>query len=97
MAWGTEMIQTITLKVREWIDNDHEIGSWVDSRGRVNYLQNEIEDAKNEWIQAQNFFQNVTDPDLIDYAIYLMEASEAKYSYLLKRARGFSKDTSKNY
>ena len=43
--------------------------------------------AKNEWLAAQNYFDNVSDPDLVDYAIYEMEAARKKYMYLLKQAK----------
>ena len=43
--------------------------------------------AHFEWKEAENYFQNVTDPDLIDFAIYNMEAAKTKYIYLLKEAR----------
>ncbi|HHU63678.1 MAG TPA: YaaL family protein [Clostridiales bacterium] len=43
--------------------------------------------AKKDWMAAQNFFENVTDPDLIDYAIYDIEAAKRKYMYLLKQAK----------
>lgn len=43
--------------------------------------------AHAEWRNAEAYFQNVTDPDLIDYAIYRVEAAKTKYSYLMKMAR----------
>lgn len=46
-----------------------------------------IEEAKRDWLAARNYFNAVTDPDLIDHAIYTMEAAEKRYVYLLRRAR----------
>ncbi|SHH46987.1 Protein of unknown function [Caloranaerobacter azorensis DSM 13643] len=46
-----------------------------------------LKDAHFEWKKAECYFQNVTDPDLIDFAIYNMEAAKIKYIYLLKEAR----------
>ena len=46
-----------------------------------------LEEARQEWTYAKIYFNNVTDPDLIDHAIYYMGATEKKYTYLLKRAR----------
>ncbi|NLJ57743.1 MAG: YaaL family protein [Tissierellia bacterium] len=46
-----------------------------------------IENAKKEWEDAKNIFENVTQPDLVDYAIYKVEAAEQKYIYLLKQYR----------
>lgn len=46
-----------------------------------------IQTAKTEWEQARNYFSSVSDPDLVDYALYKMQASEAFYTYLIKRAK----------
>ena len=43
--------------------------------------------ARRERLAAQNYFNAISDNDLIDYAIFLMQAAEKKYAYLLKRAR----------
>jgi len=43
--------------------------------------------AHKEWKDKENYFESVTDPDLIDYAIYDMEASKLKYIYLLKQMK----------
>lgn len=43
--------------------------------------------AHSEWKDKENFFEAVTDPDLIDYAIYEIEASRRKYIYLLKKMK----------
>lgn len=43
--------------------------------------------AHQEMYDAQNFFDNVVDPELVDHAIYKMEAAKSKYIYLLKQAR----------
>lgn len=48
---------------------------------------NSVNRAKQEMFDAENFFDNVTDPELIDHAIYKMEAAKSKYTYLLKQAR----------
>jgi hypothetical protein len=46
-----------------------------------------IENAKKEWEEAKNIFENVSQPDLVDYAIYKVEAAEQRYIYLLKQYR----------
>lgn len=43
--------------------------------------------AKQEMIDAQSFFDNVTAPELVDHAIYKMEAAKSRYIYLLKLAK----------
>jgi len=45
-----------------------------------------VNNAKEEWVDAKKFFEEVTDPALIDHAIYRIEAAERKYVYLLKLA-----------
>jgi len=46
-----------------------------------------IRSAHEEWKNAESFFQNVTEPDLVDHAIYRMEAARTRYTYLMKQAR----------
>jgi len=46
-----------------------------------------IEDARKEWLAAKNYFDNVSDPDLIDHAVFVSQAAEKRYMYLLKQAR----------
>lgn len=43
--------------------------------------------AKQEIADAENFFDNVTEPELIDHAIYKMEAAKSQYAYLIKQAK----------
>lgn len=46
-----------------------------------------VEQARLEWVAARRYFETVTDPDLIDHAVYLLEAAQRKYTYVLKKAR----------
>lgn len=48
--------------------------------------------AHKEWRDKESFFQVATDPDLIDYAIYDMEASKLKYIYLLKKMKEWDRE-----
>lgn len=50
-------------------------------------LADEIKKAHQEWIKAQKYFECVTDPDLVDHAIFTEEAARKKYIYLLKKAK----------
>lgn len=50
-------------------------------------LIDEIRIAHQEWINSKRYFESVTDPDLIDHAIYVEEAARKKYEYLLKKAK----------
>ncbi|HHY78609.1 MAG TPA: YaaL family protein [Clostridiales bacterium] len=45
--------------------------------------------ARQEWYDAQNYFENVTEEELIDHAIYKMEAARSKYMYMIKHAKQF--------
>lgn len=51
-----------------------------------------LDEAKKEWDVANEYFQQVTDPDLIDYAIYRMEAAERKYMYFFDQVRQRNKE-----
>ncbi len=46
-----------------------------------------LEAAKREWLDSRMYFDSVSDPELVDYAIHMMEASETKYMYLLNKAK----------
>jgi hypothetical protein len=50
-------------------------------------LLKELQDAQKEWGYTRQYFNIVTEPDLIDLAIYSMSVAEKKYLYLLKKAR----------
>lgn len=46
-----------------------------------------VERARLEWIAAKSYFNSVVEPELVDHAIFLMEAAQRRYCYLLKKAR----------
>lgn len=46
-----------------------------------------LERAYAEWCALQGYFQEVTDPDLIDQAIYLLQAAESRYRHCLNAVR----------
>ncbi|HEY8343891.1 MAG TPA: DUF2508 family protein [Bacillota bacterium] len=46
-----------------------------------------VEEARQEWKSAREYFNTVTEPDLIDHAIYALEAAEKRFVYLLKKIR----------
>lgn len=49
-------------------------------------VRDAVDEARREWQSARAHFENVTDPELVDHAIYAIEAAERKYMYLLRRA-----------
>lgn len=56
-------------------------------------LTRQLAVAHEEWEAAQQYFQTVTDPELVDHAIYVEEAARRKYQYLFRQVRihsGFS-------
>ena len=46
-----------------------------------------VAQAHREWEAAKTFFDTVTDPDLVDYAIYRIAAAQRRYAYLLRQAK----------
>lgn len=50
-------------------------------------LKAEIDAAKKEWKIAREHINYVSDPELIDHAIFSLEAAERKYGYLLRQAK----------
>lgn len=59
-------------------------------------LMDNIIQAKEEWEQAKHFFQEAVEPEIIDYAIYRLDAAERKYMYLLDQAREREEKNSTN-
>ena len=47
----------------------------------------EIKAAQLEIKNAEKFFQYVSDPELVDVAIYDLESKKSKYSYLIRMAK----------
>jgi len=46
-----------------------------------------VDRARREWLAARAYFETVAEPELVDHAIYLVDAAERKYVYLLRAAR----------
>ncbi len=62
-------------------DND------ITGTGDDHSLLRRVEQARREWLEAQDYYDAVSDPDLVDYAVHMMQAAEKKYMFLLKAAR----------
>lgn len=43
--------------------------------------------AKQEWQDAQNYFNQALEPELVDHAILSLQAAERKYMYWLKQLK----------
>lgn len=56
-------------------------------KGDRQWLQGEIRSVCAELEQADRVFNNVTEPELIDAAIFTMRACERRLGYLFKQAK----------
>lgn len=67
--------------------------SWITSNvcsqsmGDEASLPEAVEKARQDWVYAKQYFNSVTEPELLDYAIYMIKATEVKYIYLLRKAK----------
>ena len=75
-------ISAVLQKVQSYLQS----GESVESKPLPS-LSSAVEEARQEWLNAQYYYNTVSDQDLIDHAVYLMQAAEKKYVYLLKQAR----------
>ena len=53
----------------------------------IEKMHEALAQAKHEWEFAQSYFDSVSEPDLVEFAIYNQKAAEQKYEYLLKQAK----------
>lgn len=90
MSVSYENIKTMLQKAAEMADTMLERLPSVKSTEAK--LVDQVEQAQREWQLAHRFFESATDPDLIDYAIYNLQATERRYTYLLKLARQESRE-----
>ena len=58
---------------------------WKHGDGAQEYRKRDIEQALAQWKEAERYFQSVQETDLMDFAIYEMEAARRKYVLLLRR------------
>lgn len=79
----TGLMQNMVDYAKRWLAEEDEITYATDNDAMIQA----IEKARQDWMIAKSYFNNATDPDLVDHAIYSIEAAEKKYMYLLKQAR----------
>lgn len=77
-----DKITNILIKIKNYFENEQPIIS-----EQSKSIMELVEEAKREWLAAKEYFENVSDPDLIDYAIHSIEATEKRYNYLLKKVK----------
>lgn len=61
--------------------------SLEEEKSEEQHILEGLKNAYKEWRMNEEYFQWVTDPDLVDYAIYELKASKKKYAYFLKKAK----------
>lgn len=71
------------MRVTEWLRGQKQ----EEEPTELEKLQVEIEQAREEWAIARQHIDHVSDPELIDHAIYYLEAAERKYGFLLREAK----------
>lgn len=59
----------------------------IDKENEKNKLIKEIRRAQLDVSTAESFFQFVSDPELVDVAIYELEAKKSRYRYLIRLAK----------
>ncbi|HHY18332.1 MAG TPA: DUF2508 family protein [Firmicutes bacterium] len=61
---------------------------WIKRSSLETYsLKQAVHDALEEWSTAKSYFEQVSEPDLVEYAVLRLEAAEKRVSYLLRKAR----------
>lgn len=78
-----EQVKNTMFKIKSYFDLEPKPVIEENSKGLLEL----VEDAKKEWLSAKDYFENVSDPDLIDYAIHSIKATEKRYNYLLKKVK----------
>jgi hypothetical protein len=64
------------------------LGEKNEVAGGREYPSNDLlEKAKMDWQAAISLFNNLTDQDLVDHAIFNLNAAERRYAFLLKEIR----------
>jgi len=80
------MIYAVREKLNTWMQKYNRPDTLLEAPQQMP-LSQLAEKAKEDWHQAQAYFENVNDPELVDYAINNLEAAEKRYNYLLKKLR----------
>ncbi len=75
------------IKLLKLVDKIKKTFPKQDEKTEEEFIVEEIKKALNELENAEIYFQNITEAELIDYAIYKMDAALEKYTYLIKLAK----------
>ena len=49
--------------------------------------EEDIKTAYRDWEDAKNFFEYVSEPELVDYAVYAIEAAKRRFLYMLRQCK----------
>ena len=81
-------VRSAGLKVLKRIIGFFEVGHARErARRQLPELIDQVKEAHREWAQALESFNYPIEEDMVDYAIYNVNAAEKKYAYLIKKAR----------
>ncbi len=80
-------IQTVKIEIQAFKRKRQVEKERVQIKSQNEYFVSLIQKAKFDLEQSKNFFANVTDPDLVDYAAHKILAHQYFYNYLLKKAK----------
>ncbi len=58
-------------------------------------IMREIEDTLAELRQTKNCFENAKDPEIIEACVYKIKSGEARYSFLLRKAKLLGENSTK--
>lgn len=79
----------IFRRIAAWVrgeDLKPEDAEYELNRSLTGKQKQEIREALQKWKDAVAYFENVDDPELIEYAVYEMEAAKRRYIFLLKNS-----------
>ena len=65
----------------------HQVFNVAHPQTEDDILMSSLKSAQTEWQRAESLFDEATDPDLVDHAVYRMMASKTRYNYLIKSAK----------
>lgn len=51
------------------------------------FEEESVRTAYREWEDAKNFFEYVSEPELVDYAVYAIETAKRRFLYMLRQCR----------
>lgn len=69
---------TLLARLQQWKRSDVARPGWE---------KDQVREAYEEWKAMEQYFHQVTEPRLVDRAIYLLKAAEERYRHCLEQAR----------